>query len=252
MTSINHTNNALATTAKEFPASTDAGTRKALDHQQIEVLCAWAERYGLDPWAGHVYYTYGRPEVTEKGALARASASGNFAGLRCRPITQEEAKALGFPTPGTGWECSVLFKEDTEPMVDYGWVTDAEVAELQKNHPQTSKTLPLVAHTTLQARARATRRALMRAFPLTPVNTKSTPMDVDTDTGEITKPEPTPDDDPFDQSPTQERDHPETPDLTHWCSTHAKPFTLKMQGKRTWYSHPTGAGAWCNEPLLTQ
>lgn len=258
-----------------FPANqdTDRGTNITL--QQANYLITWASRWGLDAWAGHVYYTHGRPTISETGAIANAHLSGNFGGLVTTHIHEEQAEALGFELPGVGWRCDVLYKDATEPMVDYGWVARSEVTAMEKKAGDRARYLPLVAHTSLLAKARAIRRALLRAFPLIdrtstlpapqiPPETQNTPEEDFRAEATHQLPEGLPapqEDDPLDSmlwdhpDETQEDlppDSEEEPDqdlpTDHWCHSHNQAYTLKQRANAHWYSYKTTGGAWCNEP----
>lgn len=173
---------------RAFPANTDAGDRKAISIEAARALISWAAKYGLDAWANHACYMYGKPYVTEKGALANALGGKGYKGFTWRKLKGEELQELGAPDSVACWECSVFVEGYPNPIVEIGEVTQSELdtlrnrirwsiakeqsAERHSDQDIEAMTddrlmyLPLWRTPSTMARARAIRRAHLLAFPL--------------------------------------------------------------------------------------
>lgn len=133
-------------------------------------MIAWAGRYELDPYAGHVIFYRGKPFVTEQGAVAFAARKlgKRYQGFSCRPLHEADLKALGYDAVAgdCGWECSVWIADYKVPITDYGIVTYKEREETARSAGANAKHLPLIKTPMLLAKARAVRRAFRLAAPL--------------------------------------------------------------------------------------
>lgn len=155
------------TISKElFPVQSDYGDNAKLTASQIHFLIGWARSYGLDAWAGHVCFYRGKPYITIDGHLAKARAEKDYRGYTTRALSQPEKESLGFPLDASVWRAAVNIEGYPQPIVEYGYVADQEVEELQKKHPDTSQFLPVVKHPGLMAEKRALAKALARAYPI--------------------------------------------------------------------------------------
>ncbi len=162
--------------AREYRASeidlalpqADAGSGQILTPDIVQALIAWCDRYGLDPWAGHVCVLYSKPFVTEKGAAYWASQQTDYDGYDVASVSPEEAVILGFPQGAVVWRCHVFIKGRSHPTTEYGAVTLEEQAEARQRYGAKAQYLPILRSPSHQARARAVRRALSLAFPLAP------------------------------------------------------------------------------------
>ena len=171
-----------------FPALQDAGDRRTITPAMLHALIQWSANYGLDPWQGHTCYMYGKPYVTEKGAMANAKRYTEYAGHACRLIPQADHEARGFGKEDMVWECTVWVRGLDHPVIEYGEVTEVELqmlkAQVERNVREEARNfgkspaelerlvferlqfLPLTKSPGKMARARAIRRAHLLAFPL--------------------------------------------------------------------------------------
>lgn len=173
---------------RAFPALTDAGTRQSISIEAARALISWAAKYDLDAWAGHVCYMYGKPYVTEKGALANAMGGKGYKGFTWRKLKGEDLEELASPDVVACWECAVFVEGYPNPVVELGEVRQVELdmlkAQVMRNLAKEMSAerhsdqdiealaedrliyLPLWRQPSQQARTRAIRRAHLVAFPL--------------------------------------------------------------------------------------
>ncbi len=114
-----------------FPGAKDAGDYHEITPLAAQALITYAERYGLDAWAGHVSYMYGKPYITEKGAMANAEKHKEYKGFSATMTTKEERKALDLKPDDLAWTCNVYRSDRDHPTIEYGIVYDWELQELQ-------------------------------------------------------------------------------------------------------------------------
>lgn len=148
------------------PFDRDGGDRKLLLPDQLQALIAWSERYNLDPWAGHVILYYGKPYVTEKGAMAWARRHKEYRGHALSLVPLQECKAMGLGDQDIAYRCEVFVASLDHPVVEFGEVRWEEVQEAISKWKEDAYYLPLVKAPGKMARARAIRRAHLLAFPL--------------------------------------------------------------------------------------
>lgn len=171
-----------------FPARVDAGEGQEITQAAAAALIVWAERYGLDAWAGHTCYMYGRPYVTMTGAIANAEKHPDYRGCAMKPMDKTTRAALGLQETDSAWVAQVFRKEIEHPFEAHGVVTALERAHLKermlrntksdaRNMPKTETEIeglvnqrlsyiPVWTRPGLQAQARAVRRAHLLAYPI--------------------------------------------------------------------------------------
>ncbi len=191
-----------------FPGAKDAGDYHQITPTQALGLITYAQRYGLDAWAGHVCYMYGKPYVTEKGAMANAEKSKAYKGFSATMTSKEEREALRLSKEDLSWSCTVYRSDRDKPATEYGIVYDSELQELHKQvsdrllrdmrgkevDAQTHERmvleklsyLPLYRRPGQQAYIRAIRRALLLAFPLAQVSPEGEIQEVENGKAQLT------------------------------------------------------------------
>jgi len=137
---------------------------------------------------GHVAIMYGKPYLTEKGAVANAASSPDYNGYDVEHVPQKELKDHGLEREDIAWVCRVYTKGRDHPITELGVVTQVELTRLRekvianlkrdKNTQNLTESalefqadarlryLPLYVHPGNQARVRAIRRAHTLAVPL--------------------------------------------------------------------------------------
>ncbi len=175
-----------------FPGAKDAGDYHQVSATQAWALIAYAQRYGLDAWAGHVSYMYGKPYITEKGAMANAEKSKAYKGFSAVMAGKDERKGLNLKPDDLAWTCTVYRSDRDQQATEYGIVYDSELQELHKqvsdrllrdmrgkevDAPTHERMvmeklsyLPLYRRPGHMAYIRAIRRAHLTAFPLAQVS----------------------------------------------------------------------------------
>jgi len=149
------------------PFNLDGGDGKEITLDQARYLIAWSRRYDLDPFAGHTVFMFGKPYVTEKGALHWAQRKEGYRGFVWRPLRKDEYEEWGIPEDTeAAILCQVYCALRSEPVTEVGYVTHREIVELERKHGSKAQYLPIVKSPREQAKARAIRKAHLRAFPL--------------------------------------------------------------------------------------
>ena len=152
--------------ATMFPAAKDGGENKVLSIAQVEALIAWGKNYGLDAWQGHVLYMYGKPYVTERGAVANAQTYPEYNGFVTMSLDPDAREARGLARDGYAYLCAVYIKSREHPIEDFGEVSMEEIERAKERYGEGVKFLPIFNSPAKMAYARAIRRAHLLAFPL--------------------------------------------------------------------------------------
>jgi len=161
----------------QFPIRIDAGDFREITPAAQIALIAWAEHYGLDAWAGHVVYYFGKPYVTADGYLWRAKTQPTFRGITTSWASAEVIKALRLLDIDYVWEACVYDDRFREPIKAYGAVTAGEIHAARESLKGKAETLPIVRKPWGIAEKRAIRSALKLAYPIgedTPVPGEAT------------------------------------------------------------------------------
>lgn len=137
--------------------------------------------YGLDPLMGELILFQGKPYVTIDGRLRKAQEHEQYAGLECRPATQEEREQFRCAETDHLWRAEVYRRDWKKPVIGWGRVTANEGSPVAKAHPQ------------LLAEKRAKARALRDAFSIPLPSAEDAPeydpapqKNANAETGEIT------------------------------------------------------------------
>ncbi len=137
--------------------------------------------YGLDPLMGEIIVLGGKLYVTFEGRLRKAMDHEQYAGLECRPATEEERAAFRAAETDHVWRAEIYRRDWQKPVVGWGRVTLTDSNPVARQWPQA------------QAEKRAKARALRDAFSIPLPNAEeaaeyegSPQRYIDGETGEIT------------------------------------------------------------------
>lgn len=110
--------------------------------------------YGLDPLTGELLPLGGKIYVTFEGRLRKAMEHPQYAGMDCRPASEEERAAFRAADTDHLWKCELYRLDWPKPVVGWGRVTANDGNPVARQHPQNV------------AEKRAKARALRDAFSL--------------------------------------------------------------------------------------
>lgn len=155
----------LGTLEPIIPRS-DLATGELLAPHQISNLIAYAERYGLDPYRGHVCLMFGRPYPTIEGLEYHARKTRAPFSVKGRPLTTDELRSLGYQEGDIGYISTVTRTDTGEEAQGLGFITMFEREEMSKKKPD-HRRYPVVAEKWgSMVIKRAEWQALRRMFPL--------------------------------------------------------------------------------------
>lgn len=154
-----------AMTFARVPA-TDLATGQLLPPGTVEALVAYAKKYELDPYRGHVVVMHGKPYVTLDGYLYHAFMVNIPYKLKSRPLSDEERKTNLIPEGTHAWIAEIDKGWSHTYFMGLGIVTQEEM-EAKSPRDQSKLRSPVVAaHPWQLAQKRAEWQALRRAFPI--------------------------------------------------------------------------------------
>ena len=110
--------------------------------------------YGLDPLTGEVLPLGGKIYVSFEGRLRKAMEHAQYAGMECRPATEDERAAFRAADADHLWRCEVYRRDWLKPAVGWGKVASNDPNPVARQHPQNV------------AEKRAKSRALRDAFSI--------------------------------------------------------------------------------------
>lgn len=145
---------------------TDLATGELLVPEIIKGLMAYAHKYELDPYRGHVVLMYGKPYITIDGYLYHANRTGAAYTLESKPLDKAERKSYQVSDSDHVWQAKVILTETGTFFTGLGIVTKDEM-EAKSPRDETKFRSPVVAaHPWQLAQKRAEWQALRRAFPI--------------------------------------------------------------------------------------
>jgi len=127
----------------ELP-KTDLGTGELLAPQTVRALIAFAHRYNLDPYRSHVVLYHGKPYIGIDGYLYHANQAEIPFSLRSGPLSQKGREQFMVPEGAHAWLAAVNFLETKQEFTGIGIVTQEEMTEPSKRHPDQLRS-PVVA-----------------------------------------------------------------------------------------------------------
>lgn len=144
----------------------DLGSGQDLTEQQKNLIIAYAHKYGLDPYRGHVVLMFGQPYIGLDGYLWHAHQTNVPYKMGARPMTPDERELYTVADGDYAWICTGS-KNDVEckdPGI--GIVGKDELTEMSTKTPGQLR-YPIVAkHPQLLAQKRAEWQWLRRWFPI--------------------------------------------------------------------------------------
>lgn len=144
----------------------DLATGDKLAPHQIQDLIFYAQKYGLDPWRGHVVIMHGQPYIGLDGYIYHARRSKIPFTLISRPLTAPERADYQVEKGDHAWVCEVTLLDTLEIVTGSGIVPASELTEMSKKHPEEKRYPVVAAHPWQMAQKRAEWQALRRAFPI--------------------------------------------------------------------------------------
>ncbi len=149
----------------ELPRA-DLGTGEMLAPDQVHALMTYAQKYGLDPYRGHVLIMYGKPYIGLDGYLYHANKTGKPYQLNSRPLTEDERDAYQVDLGDHAWVCEVILPEEKKSFIGLGIVTRKEIEAKSTKHPEQLRSPVVAAHPHLLTQKRAEWQGMRRAFPI--------------------------------------------------------------------------------------
>lgn len=146
--------------------SADLATGDPLTPIMVQGLIAYASKYGLDAYRGHVVVMYGKPYITIDGYLFHANQTGQPYNLESRPLSETEKAAYQIPEGAHAWLAKCSIGPDFGVFTGLGVVTADEMTEKSKKRPDQLRSPVVAAHPWQLAQKRAEWQALRRAFPI--------------------------------------------------------------------------------------
>lgn len=144
----------------------DLATGEALSPELVKALIAYANRYGLDAYRGHVMLMYGKPYIGLDGYLYHANQTKIPYQMRSRPLTDDERKTYRIGENDHAWTCEVLLPSVNCSFTGLGIVTLEEMTEESKKKPGQLRSPVVAVHPWQLAQKRSEWQAARRAFPI--------------------------------------------------------------------------------------
>jgi hypothetical protein len=144
----------------------DLATGEALSLEAINNLIAYAIKYSLDIYRGHVVLMYGQPYITIDGYLAHAKKEGKPYTMSSRPMIKDDRELYMIPPGAHPWLCEIVKDDGKSKVTGIGIVTAEEMTEESKKKPGHLRSPIVAAHPWQLAQKRAEWQALRRAFPI--------------------------------------------------------------------------------------
>jgi hypothetical protein len=144
----------------------DLATGTELTAQQQQHIIAYARKYELDPYRGHVVLMYGQPYIGLDGYIWHAHRVNVPVNPKPRPMTADERKEYQVAEGDYAWICTGSVNNIELDSPGIGIVRADELTEMSKKTP-TELRYPVVAkHPQLLAQKRAEWQWFRRAFPI--------------------------------------------------------------------------------------
>lgn len=144
----------------------DLATGELLTPDAIQFLIAYAEKYGMDAYRGHVTLMYGKPYIGIDGYLYYGHRQRKPFTVSCWPLKLHERPEYQVEDGDHAWIAEVRFTESGATYQGIGIVTREEMAEMSKKDTKKLRSPIVAAHPWQMATKRAEWQALRRAFPI--------------------------------------------------------------------------------------
>ncbi len=160
------TNKQLQTQVLGDLPKADLATGEMLAPDQVHALMTYAQKYGLDPYRGHVLIMYGKPYIGIDGYLYHANKTNTPYNLSSRPLDEEERTSYQIKEGDHAWLSYVTLFDPERSFQGIGIVTQDEIKAKSTKHPERLRSPVVAAHPWQLAQKRAEWQALRRAFPI--------------------------------------------------------------------------------------
>ena len=154
-----------AVTLGGIPA-TDLGTGELLVLEVVKALCAYADKYELDPAREHVVLMYGKPYITIDGYYYHAFKTGTAFKVESQPLNEQERRDYQIGEGTHVWRAKITIVNTGAFYTGLGIVTQEEMIQESKNKPGQLRAPVVAKHPWQLAQKRAEWQALRRAFPI--------------------------------------------------------------------------------------
>lgn len=144
----------------------DLATGELLSLEAINNLIAYAQKYSLDIYRGHVVLMYGKPYITIDGYLFHARQTEIPYTLESHPLSDDERYTYRIGKGDHAWLATVNLLGPVGMHTGLGIVTLEEMTEESKKKPGQLRSPVVAAHPWQLAQKRAEWQALRRAFPI--------------------------------------------------------------------------------------
>jgi len=140
----------------------DLATGDSLSPDQVRSLIAYAYKYHLDPYRGHVMMMYGKPYIGIDGYLFHARKLNVSYSLDARPMTTTEAKIFKIGKLDHGWIAWVTYLADCSTFTGTGIVTYDEMIAKSPTKPDKLRSPVVATHPWQLAQKRAEWQAMRK------------------------------------------------------------------------------------------
>lgn len=154
-----------AITMGGVPAA-DLGSGELLQVDVVKALVEYAKKYGLDAARSHVCLYFGKPYITIDGYLYYANRSKIAYSLESAPLDEGLRPYYQIADGDHAWLARVLITSTGAKFIGLGIVTQEELRERSKRHPEQPASPVAAKHPQLLAQKRAEWQVLRRAFPI--------------------------------------------------------------------------------------
>ena len=144
----------------------DLATGEVITPILREAIIAFAQKYGLDAYRGHVMLMYGRPYIGLDGYLYHANKEHIPYQLRSRPLSDDERKTYRIGELDHAWTCEINLPLTNSSTSGLGVVTQEEITAMSTKNSKQLRSPVVAAHPWQLAQKRAEWQALRRAFPI--------------------------------------------------------------------------------------
>ena len=144
----------------------DLATGQALSEAQVQGLRRYAQKYGLDPYRGHVAMMYGEPYFTIDAYLFHANQEKIPFNLGCMPLDENSRKMYKIGEEDHAWIATLKRLDTGATFTGMGIVTQEEMTETSKKDKSKLRSPVVAEHPWQMAQKRAEWQVLRRAFPI--------------------------------------------------------------------------------------
>ena len=144
----------------------DLATGELLLPEKVQALVAYAHKYGLDPYRGHVVVMYGEPYIGLDGYMYHALTEKVEYQLKSRPLTTVERTEHQINEGDHAWIAFLDIGRGEKYFNGLGIVTREEMTAMSTKNPDRLRSPVVAAHPWQLAQKRAEWQAMRRGFPI--------------------------------------------------------------------------------------